>query len=299
MEPTVAAAPRKNLTLLIIVAIVSLIVGVLISKFFFAGGLIFNNGKPLALSPNILEITQPVMNFSGQVDSINGDTLTVTQTINTLPIMPPPGTAETETPKPKTITYKVKVSDQTMITRQNVIPAIPVVNASGSANITPPMTQLGIDAIQEGDYVSVMTNEDLRTINSDSFTAVSISLAPAQTSLQGQITEVNGETVTVTGMPTLIPGVVPYPAQYQLKIVDDSTLVRVAGTNRTDISAADLAVNQTVNVSTKQPVRANQVMEIAEIQVMDTMSTMPPINPAPITDTPSVAPPAPDLQPES
>lgn len=281
---------RLNIGITIVIAVVFFIIGMLVSRFLLPGGLILSKGLPTTLSSNILNLTSPVYNFSGRVEKIEGDTLVITQTIAAPLLAPAPGTESKPAEKPKTISYSVKVSQNANITRQSVVPVNAPVPSSASGILNTP-TSLSLSDIKVGDYVSVSTDQDLRVISGNSFNALSVSLAPAQTSLMGQITNVEGNLVTVTGSPIgATPGMFVGPQEYRLSLNDETELSRRVGTRTSRINAGDLKIGQQINATTTQALNAEANNDLATIEVMEAPNLAPPIAAPPPPSSSSAQP---------
>lgn len=150
-----------------------------------------------SISPNILALTQPVTYFSGKVEKISGNTLTVTQSItSTQPMLPPtanPG-APLPTPKITTVTYSVLVSDTTQISQStSYTPYLIKTNKPETA----PVSKLSIKNIKVGQYVSVSILEDLRTLKGNTLKATMINLPQIVNYLNGKIVSVAGNALTI------------------------------------------------------------------------------------------------------
>ena len=128
------------------------------------------NGR--VVSPNILYLTQPITSFSGVVDKIAGNTITISQKqTHSQNIMPPPVVANLSSrpspfPTPKTVilTYQVVVTDRTQI---NQSPAF----VNYLFKVVPPAAPLKstIKDIKVGQYLTINSQVDLRTLMGNVF----------------------------------------------------------------------------------------------------------------------------------
>lgn len=153
------------------------------------------------ISSDILLLTQPVTNFSGKVDKIEGNAILVSQQFSqaqpvmaappvTTPGQPPPA-IPTPLP-PKTISYKFVINVTTQISRP------PVFISYLLTTPTPPAVEkLTIKDIKPGQYVTLNTNSDLRTLAGTEVTAASIQLPQIPNSINGKISNISGSTLSV------------------------------------------------------------------------------------------------------
>ncbi len=251
MEPTQTKKPNFIKVIIFILVVVGALILSQIAFRYLPSSL--RGAFPTHISANILYLTSPVLNFSGQVEKVSGDSITVSQEVNK-----------------KKITFKVKVSKNTVITKspESVPYLFKTINASPSAG-------LKLGEIKVGDLVDVHTNTDLRTIDGDSFEAVSVSIQPNSQVIRGSITNVTDKTVTVKGnldssLSANSPG---RPAQKELTLtlLPDSEIVRLpapAGPRDTPkvekLSGSDLKKDQPVTVYFNQ-ISSNQLMALLVI----------------------------------
>lgn len=282
---------RFNVGITIVIAVVFFIVGMLVSRFLLPGGLILSKGLPTALSSNILSLTSPVYNFSGQVQKIDGDTLLITQTVAAPPVVPAPGAGSNQTEKPKTVSYNVKVSQSTNITRQAIVPVNAPSPSSASGILTAPATTLSINDIKVGDFVSASTDQDLRVLSGNTINAISVSIAPAQTSLMGQILKIDGNVVIVLGSPVgPALGMFTGPQEYQINLSNNTQISRRSGSRTSRINVSDLKVGQQVNITTTQGLTSEASNEADAIEVVETPNLAPPISAPPPPSSSSAQP---------
>jgi hypothetical protein len=182
-----------------ILKIIILIVFILL---LLSGGYFIIQRKPNILSqtktestlPNYLFLTNPVNEYTGKVDKISGDVVWVsgkyTITPPPTPINAPtnkPGSMITVPPLPpsKTFTYQVTIAPYTIINRASTTVTYLI------KKITPsPTPKLIIKDIRVGQTVTVYTDKDLRTLNSNEFEAYSIKLPPVNNKITGKISEI-------------------------------------------------------------------------------------------------------------
>ncbi len=187
------------------------------------------------LSSDILFLTQPVMSFSGKVEKVTGNIVTVSQTFTlseTNNMMPPPlvnpiaAPSLIPTPVSKTIIYEFIVSGQTQLTRPE-----PMVNYLFNT-ITPPPAKLGIGNIKTGQYITLATKSDLRTLNANRVEAVSIQLPQRLNVLNGKIVRVSDSSLIIKAFSpqAMMPGQASYPApvekEYTVIINQDTVISR-------------------------------------------------------------------------
>jgi len=157
------------------------------------------NPKNQSISPNILSLTQPVTYFSGKVEKISGNTLTVTQSItSTQPMLPPTANPSGPIPTPKitTVTYSVLVSDTTQISQSTSYTPYLIKTNKPETEMKTPST-LSIKNIKVGQYISVSTLEDLRTLKGNTLKATMINLPQIANYLNGKIVSVAGNALTI------------------------------------------------------------------------------------------------------
>lgn len=191
---------RKILTILIAI-IVCVVVAV--GAYFLV---IKKNGfsVPQTSSPNILYLTNPVLSFSGKIESIKGNTITVSRdmVLNQAPSLQvnPNQTSKVQTKK---ITYQILINDKTLISQApETLPYLfkqisqPATPATSSANIN----KLTIKDLKTGQYITANSTTDLRTINGNQFEATFINLSPNILSVYGRIKNINNNEIIVSGI---------------------------------------------------------------------------------------------------
>lgn len=168
------------------------------------GYFLFRNGIP-SLSqktkdsniPDILFLTNPVMEFKGKVDKVSGSSIWVSGEYSiTPPPTPPnhptgiPGKLITIPPLPptKVLTYKVNIASYTVIIRPDA-----AITYLFNKNTPTPSPKLTIDNILTGQWVTVSTARDLRTITSKEVEAYAVKLPPILNTLTGKITTIDSK----------------------------------------------------------------------------------------------------------
>ncbi|MCW1310078.1 MAG: hypothetical protein QXP04_05270, partial [Candidatus Nanoarchaeia archaeon] len=145
--------------------IINLIV-LLTFLFFFILFKFYNkkDGSTPPISPNILYLTSPVTSFSGKVENIAGTTLFVSNQYDILQTIPvfttffPNKPSIIPTPKIKTLTYKVLITEKTQITQPPL--NINYLFKTVSPTLPPKLTKKDIKV---GQYIYINTQTDLRT----------------------------------------------------------------------------------------------------------------------------------------
>lgn len=195
------------------------------------------NGK--SVTPNILYITQPVTFFSGVVDKIEGNRITIKQN-QTLGqnIPPPPALAAAAplsplpTPKTVVLTYHVVVSEKTQISQAP--PFIPYLFKSISP-LPPP--KLTMKDIKVGTSITVNTQVDLRTLAGNTFEAVMINIPQKTITLNGKISRVDKNMLIIKAFPPQamsaiapaaanIPQNTPQEKEFTIMLTSDTEISR-------------------------------------------------------------------------
>ena len=248
------------------------------------------------LSPNILYITQPVTSFSGKVEKIEGNTIlvsnqyTIPQTapisITVIPNQPP----VMPTPQIKTITYKLLVTDKTQISQPTaninylfktiIPPSAPGFPTASTPNLT-------VKNIKVGQYITVNSQDDLRTLLKNTFEATMINLPPIINTLNGKIVNVTNSTLTLKAFAPVAAA--PQEKEYTIHITQDTEISRnVYDTNMTPgepptppkpekLTLADLKTDMRATVYTAEDVIETQTLTALRIEPM--ASTSPLIKP--------------------
>lgn len=210
-----------------------------------------------SFSSNILLITQPVMSFSGKVEKIEGNEITVSQNFtgsqNILPpaqlaINPANQISPLPTPKTMTVTYHVSVTDKTRIYQPplNVnylfkTTALPGAPALPGIPVT--TSNLTIKDVKVGQYITVNSQVDLRILENDTFEAAAVNLPQIANVLNGKIVSVEGNTLTLKAFPPgnaimMGPAVniaagnaapaAPQEKEYRINITSDTEISRMS-----------------------------------------------------------------------
>ena len=187
---------KRNLTLMFVVFI--LLAGFLVFKFTNVGNFFPTTAViPLSTSPDILYLTNPVHSFSGVIDKVDNNTLTVSKKVDDT-----------------TLIYKVSVSDKTKFFRNNLLVSP---SATSSAALT-------FHDLKPGQTVLINTTKDLRLLSSREFEASDITLTI--NTLSGTITNIKGNLLTVKGfIPTLdSPDMKDEQKEYNIEITPNTQI---------------------------------------------------------------------------
>lgn len=210
--------------------------------FLFRNGASFLGKKTTGSNiPDILFLTSPVLEFTGKVDKVSGNSIWVSGEYSiTPPPTPPnnptavPGQVITIPPLPPTklLTYKVKIASYTVINR-------PYTAITYLFNkITPtPSPKLTISDISTGQLVTVSTTSDLRTATSKEVEAYAVKLQPIINTLTGKITKIDSkeDLIILKAIPPVRTGTkepTPQPAEkeYAVSITKDTEISRLSPT---------------------------------------------------------------------
>lgn len=159
----------------------------------------------------ILFLTQPVKTFSGIIEKIDGDTLTISQNM----------TAGSVTKK---ITYRIIVDKNTVIEQpESPIPYLFAKTAgAGSKKKT-------IKDLKVGQAAVINTDEDLRTLTSQEFKATRITLNAIANTLSGPVFDVGGNTLIIKTIPPFTPiSETPKERNYRVKVTNNTEISRSA-----------------------------------------------------------------------
>lgn len=186
-----------------------------------------------SVSPNILFLTSPVTNFSGTVDSVSGNTVTVSQTYSLQPFQagaapmvaerPDAPISPMPTPISKKLTYRVTVGSNTQINRPPIM-----VNYLFLTPSPTPVSKLTISDIKKGQMITIGSNVDLRTLTDNQFEAVNIQLPPIVNTLNGRIVAVSGNSLTVKSSTAAVPIAesVAEDKEYKITVTDSTEISR-------------------------------------------------------------------------
>jgi len=264
------------------------------------------NGQ--TVSPNILYLTSPVNSLSGKVEKIEGNAVSISSqyallqtapiAITVMPNQPP----VMPTPQIKTITYKLLVTDKTQISQpaSNINYLFKTITPSGAPGFPTASTpNLTVKNIKVGQYITVNSQDDLRTLLKNTFEATMINLPPIINTLNGKIVNITNNTLTlkafapVAAAPPMIAldtaPPTPQEKEYTIYITQDTEISRnVYGTNMTPgepptppkpekLTLADLKADMRATVYTAEDVIETQTLTALRIEPM--ASTSPLIKP--------------------
>lgn len=162
--------------LLIIIVVVNVVV---------LGSLVLKRGAPGGASSYALAFTSEVHVFSGTVTGIGDNTLTVA--FSPLTTSSKPG---------QKLSLEVKTDKATQVTQE--IMSVPYYFKDTTQE--PPAKAASFSHIRKGDSVRVNAKEDVRLIKNSSVTAQTITILPANFSINGTVEKVTGTTITVKGL---------------------------------------------------------------------------------------------------
>lgn len=211
----------------------------------------FGSSSGGSTSSNILYLTNPVTSFSGTIDKVEGNSITVSQSmilqqiaivpiVQTAPNNPnqPPAATQITPPPTKKITFKVLVTDKTNISRPAAfVPYLlkqqSSVTSAGAAPALAQNEKLSVQDLKTGQTVSVISNVDLRTLNGSQFEAVSINASSIINSINGTVISVNGSELkikSVVNTPGIVPGaastVKPQEKTYTVTVDQNTEIAR-------------------------------------------------------------------------
>jgi len=264
------------------------------------------NGQ--TVSPNILYLTSPVNSLSGKVEKIEGNAVSISSqyallqtapiAITVMPNQPP----VMPTPQIKTITYKLFVTDKTQISQpaSNINYLFKTITPSGAPGFPTASTpNLTVKNIKVGQYITVNSQDDLRTLLKNTFEATMINLPPIINTLNGKIVNITNNTLTlkafapVAAAPPMIAldtaPPTPQEKEYTIYITQDTEISRnVYGTNMTPgepptppkpekLTLADLKTDMRATVYTAEDVIETQTLTALRIEPV--ASTSPLIKP--------------------
>jgi hypothetical protein len=249
--------------------------------------------KPL--SPNILYLTSPVYSFSGTVEKIEGKAIYVSQKIteNNLPFAPfPPNPNPSPFPTPKTVTlsYRVLISEKTQISKPPIFINYLFITPTPTAE-----KKLSINNIKIGQTVTVTTNQDLRTLTSDTFEATTVSLPPIINTLSGKVFEVKKDILIVKAFTPQSPN----ERDYQIKITKDTEISRIGTNGKPEkLSLEEIKKEMGVIVYTDEDVTQSQKLTALRLEpILPPSPAVSPALPPPITSPSPIASPSPFITP--
>ena len=253
------------------------------------------NGQ--TVSPNILYLTSPVNSLSGKVEKIEGNAVSISSqyallqtapiAITVMPNQPP----VMPTPQIKTITYKLLVTDKTQISQpaSNINYLFKTITPSGAPGFPTASTpNLTVKNIKVGQYITVNSQDDLRTLLKNTFEATMINLPPIINTLNGKIVNITNNTLTlkafapVAAAPPMIAldtaPPTPQEKEYTIYITQDTEISRnVYDTNMTPgepptppkpekLTLADLKADMRATVYTVEDVIETQTLTALRIE---------------------------------
>ena len=190
--------------------LVILILGVLLLVL-GAGALKRNNSFVNTPPSTILFLTQPVKTFSGIIEKLDGNTLTVSQNM----------TMNSVTQK---VTFRVITDKNTTIEQpESPIPYLFAKSVNASNN------KKTIKDLKVGQTAVINTDEDLRTLTLQEFKATHVTLNAIANTLSGPVFDVGGNTLIIKAYPPSTPSSeIPKERNYRIKITDNTEISRGA-----------------------------------------------------------------------
>ncbi len=266
------------------------------------------SGVPSNVSKDILYITNPVTNFNGKIDKIQGNEIWVSQSV-TLPVTSTPETltdpkkqTAIPTPATKVITFKVKINDKTNISRAPVF--VPYLIKKVEP-VMPP--KLSVKDLKVGQNITLNTSTDLRTANNNEMLATGIQLPPISNSINGRIVKIAGNTVTIKAVPPMQPGQStegPKEQEYAIEVNQNTEISRYSQPEPVKegevavpkpptpetVKVTDLVVDMQITVFTDVDVTTNTKLTALRIEPMF-MAQAPAQTPV-VTGSANLVPPA-------
>ncbi|MFA5932527.1 MAG: hypothetical protein WCV81_05260 [Microgenomates group bacterium] len=228
----------KILTVFITVIVCTVVV---VGAYFF---IYKKTGAPLlqSTSPNVLYLTNPVLSFSGKIESIKENTFTVSQEMilnQAVSLQTNPN--QTTKAQTKKITYQVLVTEKTMIIQStNNVPYL-LKQTTSLASPSATSNKLTNKDLKTGQYITVTSNTDLRTLLGNQFEANYISITPNIFSIIGKINKINGNEISVLG--TANPAAFPTSTNLQASKEKEYTIII---DQNTEISGSIATNNPTI-----------------------------------------------------
>jgi hypothetical protein len=173
--------------------IVSFIFAIIVLLSLSAYSVFHSLNRKTVISPNILLLTNPVMNFCGKVQKVEKDALWLTRTVYTQegPSAPP---------KENALTYKVTIGEGTKM--QYLFPIVPYL-FKPRAQIKPGYLKPDMSKFKIGQVINVTSKEDLRRYLKDTFTAEFVYFPPVENVVFGIITQVGPQGLSLKAFPRL------------------------------------------------------------------------------------------------
>lgn len=270
-----------------------------------------------AVSPDILLLTQPVNSFSGKIDKMSNDSIQVsnelvdTSLIGNVAVGPngPTNSQPASTPKPKKVSYSVKVPSSAKITRSDQ--PIPYLFKNNGAPNFQSFPEVKFSDLKVGDLVSITSSSDLRTVADGSFEATNISVRPQSNSIVGQVKQVKGNALTLNGVSNNQAfGFAAQPAtpkDYDVTIGNDTEIGRFSSISdptkpaRADrLGLGDIKIGSLLTIYTDQDVTSGSQLKALLIIVQSQAVNPALVAPVPASGsakTPTAAPRTPPVSP--
>lgn len=225
-----------------------LVYSVIVVLLLGGGYFIFRNGVPFlgqkttgSNIADILFLTSPVLEFTGKVDKVSGGSIWVSAEFSiTPPPTPPnnptgiPGKVITIPPLPPTklLTYKVNIASYTVINRPDT-----AITYLFNKNTPTPSPKLAISDIGIGQWVTVSTASDLRSVNSKEVEAYALKLQPILNTLTGKITKIDNKegiiilkTIPPVRAGSKEPTPIPAEKEYSVSVTQATEISRLGPT---------------------------------------------------------------------
>ena len=233
----------------------------------------FGTFKPLFnksdnIAPNILNSSEPVTTFSGIVEKVNGNFITVSQEIYPTPSVinnsPYPSKLIPPSLKPIKYSYRVEVNQNTIIER-------------------PPVIIHYLFTAPDRRSITVNTDADLRLVINNQFTATKISLPTLINGISGNIINVKDNILTLKADISSVNPETKLPdnsftpnkeINYQIKVTDNTEIARVITLRESPrspkvekLTFSDLKKNMHISVYTFEDIAKNR--ELTALQIIE------------------------------
>ncbi|MDD2822490.1 MAG: hypothetical protein PHQ59_00235 [Candidatus Daviesbacteria bacterium] len=246
------------------------IIMVLIAAFLGGYFLLFKQTPLPAIqttSPNILYLTNPITSFSGKIEAVSGNIITVNREIN----LPQPNQGLLNKATSKKITYKILIGKNTVISKiTSKVPYLfksPVATASNSVN-----KQLTNKDLQIGQTIYAISNTDLRTLTGDQLEASVIDISPNEFSINGKINAIKGNELIIRGSAStllseigIVPNAMPQEKNYTITIDQNTEISNSIASNNPAIPSkpekyllSDLKKDQLVTIYAEGDMNTDQ-----------------------------------------
>lgn len=251
---------------------------------------------------DVLFLTSPVYSFTGKVDRISGDTIWISQNVTlSQPLAVAaiaPGLSPTPTPTSisKTITFRVKVPENTSITKTTN--PIPYLFKTTNGTALPGLgSTLTLDQVKEGENISFTSTTDLRSTDPNQIVAGNVTVNPTANSISGQVTAISGNILTIKALipqqPFAAPIAViiaPEERDYAVTIGSDTEISQIIPSadpfkpgNKKRLSLSDMKVGDTVTSYTDVDAATNFQFTALLVQPTLIIPAVIPQSPTPIT----------------